>query len=404
MPKARHPRVPDRTWSVVRKIIPVVAAGATALALAGGSFGYAALDKDVTLSVDGATTEVSTMSSTVGDVLQKQGITVTEHDVVAPAATAKVADGTRIAVQYGRQVKVKVDGQEKAFWTTATRVDQALAALDVNTAGAALSTSRSSAIGREGLSVNVATLKTVKVDAAGKKSQLKTTGQTVADVLKAAKITVDSDDKLSAKPTTKLTNGSAVTYTKVDVKKVEKKEDISFDTVSKRTSKLAKGRTRVDTSGKEGERTLTFREVRENGKLVSKKKIDSEVSSKPRTKVVLIGTKVEKKKVEKKKEESSSSSSSRSSSKKSSSSAPSVSSGGVWDKLAQCESGGNWSINTGNGFYGGLQFTKSTWRAYGGSGSPQNASRNEQIAVAKRVQAGQGWGAWPACTSKLGIR
>lgn len=75
----------------------------------------------------------------------------------------------------------------------------------------------------------------------------------------------------------------------------------------------------------------------------------------------------------------------------------------VWDDLANCESSGNWSINTGNGFQGGLQFTPSTWRAYGGSGSPTSASREEQIAVAVRVQAGQGWGAWPACSKKLGL-
>ena len=75
----------------------------------------------------------------------------------------------------------------------------------------------------------------------------------------------------------------------------------------------------------------------------------------------------------------------------------------TWDALAQCESGGNWSINTGNGFSGGLQFTPSTWSAYGGTGSPQNASREQQIAVAERVQASQGWGAWPSCSSQLGL-
>ena len=76
----------------------------------------------------------------------------------------------------------------------------------------------------------------------------------------------------------------------------------------------------------------------------------------------------------------------------------------TWDALAACESGGNWSINTGNGYYGGLQFSLSTWRAYGGAGMPHQASRAAQIAVAERVRAGQGWGAWPACTAKLGIR
>jgi len=76
----------------------------------------------------------------------------------------------------------------------------------------------------------------------------------------------------------------------------------------------------------------------------------------------------------------------------------------VWDKLAQCESTGNWSINTGNGYSGGLQFTKSTWRAFGGEGQAHNASREEQIIVAERVLAQQGWGAWPACSRKLGLR
>lgn len=81
-----------------------------------------------------------------------------------------------------------------------------------------------------------------------------------------------------------------------------------------------------------------------------------------------------------------------------------VTDGSVWDKLAQCEAGGNWSINTGNGYYGGLQFTLSSWRAAGGSGYPNLASREEQIARGKILQSRQGWGAWPACTSKLGIR
>ncbi len=84
--------------------------------------------------------------------------------------------------------------------------------------------------------------------------------------------------------------------------------------------------------------------------------------------------------------------------------APAVADGSVWDRLAQCESGGNWQINTGNGYYGGLQFTQGTWTGNGGQGSPQNASREQQIAVAKNVLASQGWGAWPACSSQLGLR
>jgi LysM repeat protein len=78
---------------------------------------------------------------------------------------------------------------------------------------------------------------------------------------------------------------------------------------------------------------------------------------------------------------------------------------GVWDRIAQCESGGNWHINTGNGYYGGLQFSAGTWRAYGGSAyasTADKASRSAQIAVAAKVQRAQGWGAWPTCSARAG--
>ncbi|WP_460468477.1 transglycosylase family protein [Calidifontibacter terrae] len=75
----------------------------------------------------------------------------------------------------------------------------------------------------------------------------------------------------------------------------------------------------------------------------------------------------------------------------------------VWDRVAACESGGNWSINTGNGFYGGLQFTLQTWHGYGGQGMPNQASRAEQIRVAQRVLASQGPGAWPVCSVRAGL-
>jgi LysM repeat protein len=86
------------------------------------------------------------------------------------------------------------------------------------------------------------------------------------------------------------------------------------------------------------------------------------------------------------------------------SSAPTIYIGNtVWDRIAQCESGGNWSINTGNGYYGGLQFTLSSWRGVGGTGYPNQASRLEQIKRAQILQSRSGWGNWPACTARLGI-
>ena len=83
--------------------------------------------------------------------------------------------------------------------------------------------------------------------------------------------------------------------------------------------------------------------------------------------------------------------------------APSVGDGSVWDRIAACESGGNWAINTGNGFYGGLQFTLSSWQAVGGSGYPNQASREEQIARGTMLQARQGWNAWPVCSHRAGM-
>ena len=84
-------------------------------------------------------------------------------------------------------------------------------------------------------------------------------------------------------------------------------------------------------------------------------------------------------------------------------SAPDVADGSVWDRLAECESGGDWSINTGNGYYGGLQFSLSSWRAVGGSGYPHQASAATQIAMGQRLQASLGWGAWPGCAAQLGL-
>jgi resuscitation-promoting factor RpfB len=90
-----------------------------------------------------------------------------------------------------------------------------------------------------------------------------------------------------------------------------------------------------------------------------------------------------------------------------SASAPRVSGGSVWDTIAQCESSGNWAMNSGNGFYGGLQFTMQSWQYVGGTqyaAMPHQASREQQIAAAERLLARQGWGAWPACSSRAGLR
>jgi hypothetical protein len=79
----------------------------------------------------------------------------------------------------------------------------------------------------------------------------------------------------------------------------------------------------------------------------------------------------------------------------------------TWSRLAKCESGGRWHINSGNGYFGGLQISSGTWRAYGGkkyAGQAHGATKREQVRVAKRIKKGQGWGAWPSCSRRIGAR
>ncbi len=351
----------------MRAIVPVIA-GAAVLAVGGGSLAYAGLRSDVDLAVDGQATAVTTTASTVGDLLAAQHIAVGPHDVVAPAPGTELHDGTRVSVRYGREVTVDVDGAPQTLWTTATDVGSAIAALGLDTSGADLSTSRSTPIGRAGLTVAVATPKKVTVIAAGKKRTLTTTATTVGGALAAAGITPDADDEVSSAVTKTLTNGAKVTYTKVDVSSQTKRTDVGYDTVSQKSSKLERGKTQTKTAGREGSRTTTYRVVRHDGAVVSRKATKTVVTRRPVTRVVVVGTKAP--------------------------AEPAVANVGLWDKIAACESGGNWSINTGNGYYGGLQFNLQTWRAYGGTGRPDQQSKAAQIAVAERVRKASGLGAW----------
>ena len=188
-----------------------------------------------------------------------------------------------------------VDGKPQTIWTTATTVDQAVTALGIDTAGAELSTSRSSSIGREGLDVDIATEKKIVIKVAGKKRSFTTTAQTVAEALSEAKIAVDSDDKVSVAKTAALVDGAKFSYTRVDVKRVTKKQKVAYGTVRKESSKITKGVTKIDKAGVSGTRAVTYRVVRHNGKITSRKKVSSKITKKPVAQIVLVGTKAPKK-------------------------------------------------------------------------------------------------------------
>jgi resuscitation-promoting factor RpfB len=359
---------------------------AVVVALAGTTVGYAALSKSVTVSLDGQPREVTAMGGTVGDVLSSEGIEVGKHDIVAPSVDEQVADGSRISVRFGRPLELSVDGDEQTHWVTSTDVAAALSELGKRFLGADLSTSRSAGIGRDGMALEIVTPKKLKLEIAGKKPVKKElTALTTKDALKEMHVKVDKHDIVKPGLDKELEDGDRVVFTDIRVvtKKV-KAETLDYDTIEREDSSMLEGRTDVIRAGDTGSRNVTYKRTFRNGKLVAVKVLSQKVLDAPRDRIVAVGTK--------EKPEP----------------APAVnyaSGSTVWDQLAQCESGGNWATNTGNGYYGGLQFSLSTWQAYGGSGLPSENSRETQIMIAERVRAadGGGYSSWPACSQALGL-
>jgi uncharacterized protein YabE (DUF348 family) len=349
--------------------------GAVALAVAATGVGYAAMSKSVTLSIDGKTQKVRTFGDNVGDVLKSEGISLTDHDVVAPGTTSAVADGATIAVKYGRPLDVKLDGQSNRYWTTATDVASALDQLGLRFTNAKLSANRGATIARSGMDLAVVTPKTLKVKLGDERAKKTTvTAVTVGDALKKLGEPADGNDRVKPGVDAKLQDGDKIVLTKVRVAERRVTEAVQFDTVKKQDSSMYSDESKTLRAGHDGSRKVLYRITFENGQAVKRKALQTNVLRAPVDEIVRVGTK----------------------DRPAASNFASGSS--AWDRIAQCESGGNWAANTGNGYYGGLQFNLSTWQAYGGSGRPDQNSREAQIAVAERVRAAEGgYGAWPVC-------
>ena len=360
----------------------VALATVVALAVAGTAYGYASLTKSVTLSLDGTAQTVSATGETVGDVLDSEGIEVGEHDVVAPALDQPVDDGSRITVRFGRPLELSVDGESQTHWVTSTDVASALQEIGRGFQDADLSVSRGGSIDRGGLALEVVTPKTLKIKVGAKKwVKRELTVLTVEDALDELGVKVDKHDRMKPAREHELTSGDKIVFTNIRVvKKHVDGETLDFDTVEQSDGSMYTGDTKVVRAGAKGSRDVTYRLTYRNGQLTATKVLSQDVLREPVDAIVKVGTKAE---------------------------APSTnfaSGGTVWDSLAQCESGGNWAINTGNGYYGGLQFNLGTWQSYGGSGLPSNASRETQIAIATKLRdASGGYGAWPGCAAKLGL-
>ena len=363
-----------------------VATGGVLGTLAVGGVVAAGTQKDITLDVNGDTTTLATFAGDVNGALEAAGVSVEGDDVVYPALSEKVANGDSITVRTAKPVAVTIDGVQKQMSSTDLTVSDLLNGLDGVAPGAAVTSGEKAVdedeVVTEGMDIEVVSPKIVKVSDGGRVSYANVAAKDVKGVLEARGITVDKDDRVSPSLDTKVTPGMAITVDRVEVSEEEKTEDFDAPANYVDDPELEEGTEEVREEGTPGSRTVTHKIVKVNGKEESNDVIKEDVHTEPVAALIARGTKPK-------------------------STAPDVAEGSVWDSIAQCEATGNWSINTGNGFSGGLQFTPSTWASFGGTEyAPEawQASREQQIAVAQKVQAAQGWGAWPACTAKLGLR
>jgi resuscitation-promoting factor RpfB len=380
---------------VLSRNIKILAATGAAVILTGGAVGATQLDKAVNLSVDGTATAAHVFGTTVGDLLDSQGVTVKPGDVVVPAVGDSLHDGDNVIVKYARNLTLTVDGKTRTVTTTETTVDGALLALGLRGEDARLSVSRSQTIGRQGLTLTVVTPKSVIVTADGKTTTKTITAATVGEALRQLGVTLGKADKVNPPATAQLTSGIRIAVERFTTKDVKRTEAIGYATTKKPSADLYADQTKVATKGAAGVRTITERRTLKDGKVVSTTQVSSVVTKQPVNAVVLVGTK--KRPVAAAPAPRTTSSSSGGSSGGSSGAGLNLARAAMWDSIARCESGGNWSINTGNGYYGGLQFLTSTWLSNGGGDFASRAdlaSRAEQITVANRLYAKVGSSPW----------
>lgn len=391
--------------SARRKYLIPLAFTAATVTVVGGTTVYSLNDTTATVVIDGEAQSVRFFGQTVDKALAEANVSVSANDVVTPALGSKVRDGAEITVTYARPLQLVVDGKETTHQVAAQTVGEALDLLNVRADEANLSVSRSLLLGREGLKVEVNTLTSLTIRADGKDTMTTTTSGTVAQALAAAGINVGADDLVTPALASEVTEASTITVVRVTREEVSRTESVPFDRTTTSSKFLAEGTKKVTAEGKNGERTITEVIIRHDGEEVRREQLRAEVTKKPVTQVTAVGTK---KPVTKPTPTPTTTKpgTPKPTTKPTTKPKPTKEPTGntVWDRLAKCESGGNWKINTGNGYYGGLQFSARSWRAVGGTGLPHQHSRETQIAMGKRLKAKQGWGAWPACSRKLGLR
>ncbi len=372
-------RLPRRANATARRAAPRALLGALLLALTFGGGYTVAMHKTVTLLVDGAPTTVSTLKSRVIDVLRDNGFALSDHDELHPAGNQPVRQSDTIVLRRGRPLQLSLDGgQSTQMWTTASTVDEALTQLSMRDA-LPTAASRTSRVPLEGMSLPVITAKTVHVDDGGLVSDPRLAAPNVGLLLAATGAPLEQDDEVVPAASTPVTAGMRIVVTRIRTRTVTERKQVPPQVYRMQDPTMNMSRHVVEDPGSPGTQDITFTVSIVNGVATGRQAVRNLTMTPARPTVLRVGAKP-------------------------GTEVPPVRDGAAWDALAACESGGNWAINTGNGFYGGAQFDQGTWQRNGGlryAPRADLATREEQIAIAEVTRARQGRGAWPVCGARL---
>jgi resuscitation-promoting factor RpfB len=338
--------------------------------------------KTVTLSVDGNAMTVTTMKSRVIDIIKENGFKVSDRDDLYPAPGDKVHNNANIVLRRSRPLEISLDGQNtKQVWTTASTVDEALAQLAMtDTAPAAAS--RGSRVPLAGMALPVVSAKTVELDDGGQVRNVHLAAARVGDLLAGLGAPLEQSDHVTPSASAPVIDGMHIQVIRFRIERVT--ERVPLDPPQRRIEdpQLNMSKQVVEEKGTPGSQDMTYAVSKVNGVETGRLPVSSHVVTPAHEAIVRVGTKA-------------------------GTEVPEVGNGAIWDAISRCEAGGNWAINTGNGYYGGVQFDQNTWERNGGlrfAPRADLASREEQIAVAEVTRARQGWGAWPVCSGRAGAR
>jgi uncharacterized protein YabE (DUF348 family) len=361
-----------------RVLAPLVQVIALAL-LVGAGAAYASLQRTTTVIVNGEARAITAFGTTVADALERADVVVGERDLVVPSPAEPLRAGGTITVVSARPLSLDIDGRgPQVVWTTAVSVDQALASLGVRAEEAYVSVSRSAAIPREGMALQVRTPRVVNIVADGREEQMITTALTVADALDEAEVKVGKRDLVSTSLTDTLVDGATIAITRVRAKAKETSQPVAFRTEVRKDASRFVGSRATIREGRPGVIVKKYEVRYLDGRRAGVRLIDKTMTVKPVSKIVVVGTKP----------------------------APKVPRDVAtlnWRALAQCESSGRPTAVSPTGKYHGLyQFSLPTWAAVGGTGLPSQAPAAEQTSRAQKLFQIANWRTqWPVCGVRL---